>query len=104
MLFNEKPSKGIRFCIDQGFFPERPEIVANFLANAQGLSKFAIGQYLADPNDFNKEVLSNFATRFDYKDQPIDEALRSFLKAFRLPGEADQIDRVIDKFANAYIL
>jgi guanine nucleotide exchange protein RalF len=27
-----------------------------------------------------------------------------FLKAFRLPGEADQIDRVIEKFAIAYIL
>lgn len=43
IYFNEKPSKGVQFCIEQGYFPEKPEIVVNFLLNAQGLSKFAIG-------------------------------------------------------------
>jgi Sec7-like guanine-nucleotide exchange factor len=43
IFFNEKPHQGVKFCIEQGYFPERPDIVVNFLLNAQGLSKFAIG-------------------------------------------------------------
>lgn len=53
IFFNAKPSKGIKFCIEHKFFPERPENVVNFLLNANGLSKFAIGQYLASPDTFN---------------------------------------------------
>ena len=102
IFFNGKPNKGIKFCIEQKFFPEKPENVVNFLLNANGLSKFAIGQYLACPDNFNQQVLENFARRFNYQNESIDESLRKFLKAFRLPGEGDQIDRVIDKFANAY--
>lgn len=104
ILFNEKPDKGVKYCIDHGFFPARPDIVVNFLLHAHGLSKFAIGQYLASPDPFNQEVLAGLAKSCNLKDVPIDEALRSFLKLFRLPGEADQIDRVIAKFSNAFIL
>ena len=39
----------------------------------------------------NQQVLTIYASRFDYKDEPIDEAIRKFLATFRLPGEGDQI-------------
>lgn len=32
---------------------------------------------------------------FDFRSLSVDEALRIFLEAFRLPGEAQQIDRVV---------
>lgn len=34
---------------------------------------------------------------------PIDEAIRKFLASFRLPGEGDQIQRIIEKFSAAYM-
>ena len=43
IFFNEKPNKAIRYFIEHHFFPEQPENVVNFLLNANGLSKFAIG-------------------------------------------------------------
>lgn len=54
----------------------------------KGLSKFAIGEYLSDPEEFNQNVLKEFTKSFDFVNEPIDNALRRYLKSFRLPGEA----------------
>jgi brefeldin A-inhibited guanine nucleotide-exchange protein len=35
----------------------------------------------------------------DYRGMPIDLALRHLLDQFRLPGEAQKIDRIMEKFA-----
>lgn len=37
-----------------------------------------------------------------YLSQPIDGALRRLLDQFRLPGEAQKIDRIMEKFAERY--
>ncbi len=42
-----------------------------------------------------------FSDSFDFSGQPLVVALRMFLSAFRLPGEAQQIDRVVQAFADA---
>lgn len=70
-------------------FSNKASSIAKFLQRTQGLSKFAIGQYLAGPKEMNQQVLELFAAQFDYKDEPIDEAIRKFLATFRLPGEGD---------------
>ena len=33
----------------------------------------------------------------------VDEALRVLLKTFRLPGESQQIERVVERFAERYV-
>ena len=48
MLFNEKPKKGINFCIENSIIKrDTPIYIAKFL-QTPGLSKFAIGQFLGD--------------------------------------------------------
>jgi Sec7-like guanine-nucleotide exchange factor len=42
------------------------------------------------------------AVQEEYADMRIDEALRKLLREFKLPGEAQQIDRIMEKFAEAY--
>lgn len=37
-----------------------------------------------------------------YAGMPLDEALRKLVREFKLPGEAQQIDRIMEKFADAY--
>jgi brefeldin A-inhibited guanine nucleotide-exchange protein len=37
-----------------------------------------------------------------YSGMSIDEALRKLLQEFKLPGEAQQIDRIMEKFAESY--
>lgn len=44
-----------------------------------------------------------FVEMIDFRDLPFVGALRKFLQAFRLPGEAQKIDRFMLKFAERYI-
>merc|ERR1711998_351384 len=39
----------------------------------------------------------------DFKGKTLDQALRFFLSLFRLPGEAQQIDRIMEAFAKQYV-
>ena len=43
-----------------------------------------------------------FVDLMDFRDMPLTTALRRFLQAFRLPGEAQKIDRFMLKFAERY--
>jgi brefeldin A-inhibited guanine nucleotide-exchange protein len=40
---------------------------------------------------------------FDFEGKPFVDALRNFLQSFRLPGEAQKIDRFMLKFADRYV-
>ena len=44
-----------------------------------------------------------FVNQLDFRDIPFVDALRLFLQSFRLPGEAQKIDRFMLKFADRYI-
>ncbi|CAM9457727.1 unnamed protein product, partial [Ectocarpus sp. 6 AP-2014] len=55
--------------------------------------------YQGDTEEFHAEVLEAFVDTFDFRGQGILASLRMFLGAFRLPGEAQQIDRILHAFA-----
>lgn len=84
--------------------PATPSSVALFLYSTPKLDKTKIGLYLSkgpkDKYPFHSEVLSEFASLFDFKGMSFSDALRSFLSRFRLPGEAQCIDRLMESFAN----
>jgi brefeldin A-inhibited guanine nucleotide-exchange protein len=44
-----------------------------------------------------------FVDLMDFSDMKFIDALRYFLQSFRLPGEAQKIDRFMLKFANIYL-
>jgi brefeldin A-inhibited guanine nucleotide-exchange protein len=44
-----------------------------------------------------------FVDLLDFKDSSFVDSLRLFLQSFRLPGEAQKIDRYMLKFAERYI-
>ena len=47
-------------------------------------------------------MLAAFVADFDFSGASLDEALRAFLQSFRLPGEAQKIDRMMEAFAKAF--
>jgi len=100
--FNMDPKKGIEFLINQNLVKETPEEVAQFLYKEDGLNKTAIGDYLGEKNDFNEAVLKAFVELHDFTDLILVQALRQFLWSFRLPGEAQKIDRMMETFAQRY--
>jgi len=72
------------------------------LFKGEGLNKTAIGDYLGEKNDFNIQVLQKFVDLHDFSDLILVQALRQFLWSFRLPGEAQKIDRMMECFAQRY--
>ncbi|KAJ7682831.1 hypothetical protein DFH06DRAFT_1162258 [Mycena polygramma] len=102
--FNFKPKRGIQFLIDTGFIPSKsPQDIAKFLLSTDGLSKAMIGEYLGEGDDENVAIMHAFVDSLEFRDLAFVDALRLFLQSFRLPGEAQKIDRFMLKFAERYI-
>lgn len=102
--FNFKPKRGIQFLLEAGFIASKdPRDIATFLLTTDGLSKSMIGEYLGEGDEENISIMHAFVDQLDFKDHPFIDALRIFLQSFRLPGEAQKIDRYMLKFADRYI-
>ncbi|XP_067928012.1 cytohesin-1-like [Watersipora subatra] len=99
--FNVNPDEGITYLIDQGLLERNCEEVAKFLYS-DGLNKTAIGDYLGEREPFNLDVLNAFVGMQELRGMLIVSALRQFLWSFRLPGEGQKIDRMMEKFAERY--
>lgn len=100
--FNMDPKKGIEYLIEHGILDETPESIGKFLLDGDGLNKTAIGDYLGERNEFNMKVLDCYVNSHNFNDLLLVQALRQFLWSFRLPGEAQKIDRMMEKFAIRY--
>ncbi|CAH8617968.1 unnamed protein product [Schistosoma rodhaini] len=97
--FNIKPKRGITFLQENDILqkPLNYDELALFLRENPRLDKRMIGEYISDRE--NTDVLTAFVRQFNFVGVPIDEALRVYLEAFRLPGEAPLIQRIIEHFA-----
>ncbi|KAG1326806.1 Brefeldin A-inhibited guanine nucleotide-exchange protein 1 [Cocos nucifera] len=101
-LFNRKPSKGIEFLINTKKIGAAPEDIASFLKNTTGLNQTIIGDYLGEREEFPLKVMHAYVDSFNFEGMDFGEAIRFFLRGFRLPGEAQKIDRIMEKFAERY--
>ncbi|XP_070506933.1 cytohesin-1 [Chironomus tepperi] len=100
--FNMDPKKGIEYLYENHLLKHDPQDVAQFLYKGEGLNKTAIGDYLGEKNPFNEKVLKAFVELHDFTNLILVQALRQFLWSFRLPGEAQKIDRMMECFAQRY--
>jgi brefeldin A-inhibited guanine nucleotide-exchange protein len=102
--FNFKPKRGIKALIAEGFIPsDSPEDVASFLLANDRLDKAMIGEYLGEGDPQNIATMHAFVDSMNFTKRRFVDALRSFLQSFRLPGEAQKIDRFMLKFAERYL-
>ena len=101
--FNFKPKRGIKLLLSDGFIKsESPEDIASFIIQ-NDLDKTMVGEYLGDGEPENVAIMHAFVDSMDFARKKFVDALRQFLQAFRLPGEAQKIDRFMLKFAERYI-
>lgn len=100
--FNMDPRKGMEYILDHGLVQNTAESVAEFLFRGEGLRKSAVGDYLGENESFNLDVLEKFCELHDFTDLILVQALRQFLWSFRLPGESQKIDRMVNAFAKRY--
>nr|XP_060480336.1 brefeldin A-inhibited guanine nucleotide-exchange protein 2 [Panthera onca] len=102
-LFNKKPKRGIQFLQEQGMLGTSVEDIAQFLHQEERLDSTQVGDFLGESTRFNKEVMYAYVDQLDFCEKEFVSALRTFLEGFRLPGEAQKIDRLMEKFAARYI-
>jgi brefeldin A-resistance guanine nucleotide exchange factor 1 len=107
--FNKDPfsKEWINLGIESKVLEETPESVALALYTAPGLDKDELGTYMGkgpvDKYPFLHDVRLEFVKHFDFSNcGRFASALRVFLHKFRLPGEAQQIDRIMDAFSKEY--
>ena len=102
--FNFKPKRGINKFLNDGFIEsDSPEHIAVFIMQNENLDKAMIGEYLGEGDPQNVAIMHAFVDSMDFTRRRFVDALRQFLQSFRLPGEAQKIDRFMLKFAERYI-
>uniref|UniRef100_A0A8C4WR04 Golgi-specific brefeldin A-resistance guanine nucleotide exchange factor 1 n=1 Tax=Gopherus evgoodei TaxID=1825980 RepID=A0A8C4WR04_9SAUR len=96
--FNQKPRKGIQFLQEKNLLaiPMDNSEVAQWLRENPRLDKKMIGEFVSDRK--NIDLLESFVGTFNFQGLRLDEALRLYLEAFRLPGEAPVIQRLLEAF------
>ncbi|XP_014386285.1 PREDICTED: cytohesin-4 [Myotis brandtii] len=102
--FNMDPVKGIQYLIEHKLLTSNAQDIARFLYKGEGLNKTAIGTYLGERDPINLQVLQAFVDCHEFANLNLVQALRQFLWSFRLPGEAQKIDRMMETFATRYCL
>lgn len=101
--FNENPKSGVQFLKDNGVVStdNETESLAKFLFTSDRIDKRLLGDYISKAS--NRPLLQAFLKCFDFQHKSIIDALRDLLQKFRLAGEGQQIDRVVQEFANLYV-
>ncbi|UJO14136.1 hypothetical protein CLAFUW4_03696 [Fulvia fulva] len=101
--FNFKPKRGIKMLISDGFIPSSdPTDIAHFFLGNERVNKKSLGEFLGEGNEENIKIMHAFVDQMDFARTRFVDALRRFLQSFRLPGEAQKIDRLMLKFAERY--
>lgn len=109
LKFNLSPRRGLAFLVSKGHIEFTPKDVSNFLhVYKDRLDKTMVGEYLGKEreyeNGFCLSVLHEYVDYMDFHEMGFAEAMRYFLSGFRIPGEAQKIDRIMEKFAERYYL
>jgi brefeldin A-resistance guanine nucleotide exchange factor 1 len=109
IAFNKNPNgkEWVKAGKDLGVCDETAEGVSKALYKAPGLDKVKLGAYLAkgpaDKYPFEHDVRVAFVEQFHFsKDHSFASSLRVYLHKFRMPGEAQCIDRFMEAFSKEF--
>ena len=78
--------------------------VARFLRSTVGLNRENVGEWLGSPDVINLDVLTAYCMSFKYEfeGKDVEKCLRKLLTTFKIPGEAQKIERVMEAFGTSY--
>ncbi|KAK5113686.1 hypothetical protein LTR62_003313 [Meristemomyces frigidus] len=103
--FNYKPKRGVKLLISEKFIPsDDPQDIARFMLNNERINKKSLGEFLGEGDEDNIKIMHAFVDLMEFSKTRFVDALRHFLQSFRLPGEAQKIDRLMLKFAERYCM
>ena len=105
LKFKLKPKRGVAWMQEVGIIhgPSADAVAAALHEHKGILDKTAIGDYLGEEKQFTLDVLEAYAKQMDFDGIKFDAAIRKYLSGFRIPGEAQKIDRIMERFAERFV-
>ncbi|GMI23948.1 hypothetical protein TeGR_g15189 [Tetraparma gracilis] len=101
--FNVDFKKGLKLMRENGFYRTAPE-TARFLLHTGGLDRVEVGKALGSFTDERgMEALRLFAEGIEMEGLEFLPSLRKYLAKFKLPGESQMVDRILEAFAAAFL-
>lgn len=94
--FNARPKDGIQFIKENQLIDNNEDLV-QFLKDNLRVDKKVLGEFLS--KEENRPIREAFIRSLDFSNLRIDEALRFMLEKFRLAGESQLIERILDTFS-----
>lgn len=94
--FNARPKDGIQFIKENKLIDNNDDLV-HFLKDNIKVDKKVLGEFLS--KEENKPLREAFIKSLNFTNLRIDEALRFMLEKFRLAGESQLIERILDSFS-----
>eukprot|EP00941_MAST-03F_sp_MAST-3F-sp1_P000019 g19.t1 len=101
--FRGKEGKVLRYVSEAQLRGKEDRVVAQFLLETHGLSKQKVGDWLGMADPCNVEQLKQYALLIDFTGRSFEKSIRAFLSRFRLPGESQKIERVLEAFAISWL-
>ncbi|KAL0221316.1 hypothetical protein RCL1_001170 [Eukaryota sp. TZLM3-RCL] len=107
-LLQKKPEKCLDFLKenDDSFknLSEDQEVTrfAQWLHSNTMIDKHVLGDFLGDSNHFSKKVVREYFRLVDFSRLDFVTAMRTWLVLFELPKESQQIDRIVECFAQSF--
>jgi len=97
-VFKKSSSKGIKFFLENGIVQNDPVSIGQFLYSTPQLDPAGVGSSIGEGKPQNIEYLKSYVNCFDFSNMFFEVAFRNFLSKFIIPGESQQIDRILEQF------
>lgn len=98
--FEVDADAAIRYLIERRVLTPEPTVIAHVLFKTPEVNKSQLGNYLGDYD--HEDVFVAFTDRFRFEGIRIDEALRIFLMAFRMPTDSSIGEYMLEIFATRW--
>jgi len=99
-LFNDNPKKGLQMMLKSELVTDSPQSIGKFIRECSLLDSSKVSEFLGKAE--NADILNHYIKTYNFQKKSIDEGLRELCSTFLLPGESQQIDRVMLGFASKY--
>ncbi|ETO17358.1 hypothetical protein RFI_19964, partial [Reticulomyxa filosa] len=114
--FNIEPKEGLKYMYENGLMEEKVEDVVKFLKETfcviiatdkhmkKKKKKIDLFCFCTTMTKMTSKVMHQYIDSIDFEGLELDDAVRKLCTHFKLPGEGQKIDRIMQKFAERYCL
>ncbi|KAL0222741.1 hypothetical protein P9112_002131 [Eukaryota sp. TZLM1-RC] len=116
-LFNEKPKQAFEYLVKENLLIPKSEDqntedhlnsdllhrhFAHWIMSTPQLDRHKVGEFLGGGSELSRSVVAYYFKLLNFSELSFVSAMRSWLVCFELPKEAQQIDRIVEAFAQSF--